>query len=77
MLFERATFLVISNAVRKTHTDVHRFEKVRDLDQISTTPPNPTSHRKDQVLAGRTNQLKYIFVYILFCSYIYIYIYIL
>ena len=28
VLFERATFLVISNAVRKQHTDVHRFEKV-------------------------------------------------
>jgi len=31
VLFERATFLVISNAVRKTHSDVHRFEKVSNI----------------------------------------------
>ena len=29
VLFERATFLVISNAVLRPHSDVHRFEKVR------------------------------------------------
>ena len=29
VLFERATFLVISNAVRTAHSDVHRFEKAR------------------------------------------------
>ena len=29
MLFERATFLVISNAVRTAHSDVHRFEKAQ------------------------------------------------
>ncbi len=28
MLFERATFLVISHAMLSTHYDVHRFEKV-------------------------------------------------
>lgn len=28
VLFERATFLVISHAVSKEHGDVHRFEKV-------------------------------------------------
>ena len=31
VLFERATFLVISNAVRAAHTDVHRFEKVSNI----------------------------------------------
>ena len=31
MLFERATFLVISNVVRKPHADVHRFEKVSNI----------------------------------------------
>jgi len=31
VLFERATFLVISNAVRKDHADVHRFEKVSNI----------------------------------------------
>jgi len=31
VLFERATFLVISNAVRKPHSDVHRFEKVSNI----------------------------------------------
>ena len=31
VLFERATFLVISNAVRKSHADVHRFEKVSNI----------------------------------------------
>jgi Ras-related GTP-binding protein A/B len=28
VLFERATFLVISHATRKPFKDVHRFEKV-------------------------------------------------
>ncbi len=31
VLFERATFLVISNAVRKAHGDVHRHEKVSNI----------------------------------------------
>jgi Ras-related GTP-binding protein A/B len=31
VLFERATFLVISNAVRIAHSDVHRFEKVSNI----------------------------------------------
>lgn len=31
VLFERATFLVISHATRKTHADVHRFEKVSNI----------------------------------------------
>lgn len=31
VLFERATFLVISNSVRKTHSDMHRFEKVSNI----------------------------------------------
>ena len=31
VLFERATFLVISHAVCKEHTDVHRFEKVSNI----------------------------------------------
>jgi Ras-related GTP-binding protein A/B len=31
VLFERATFLVISNAVCKAHSDVHRFEKVSNI----------------------------------------------
>jgi len=31
VLFERATFLVISNAVLRPHTDVHRFEKVSNI----------------------------------------------
>jgi len=31
VLFERATFLVISNAVRSDHADVHRHEKVSNI----------------------------------------------
>lgn len=31
VLFERATFLVISNAIRKDNGDVHRFEKVSNI----------------------------------------------
>lgn len=31
VLFERATFLVISHAVSKEHADVHRFEKVSNI----------------------------------------------
>ena len=31
VLFERATFLVISHAVCKEHADVHRFEKVSNI----------------------------------------------
>jgi Ras-related GTP-binding protein A/B len=31
VLFERATFLVISNVVRRPHADVHRFEKVSNI----------------------------------------------
>ena len=31
VLFERATFLVISNAVLRPHNDVHRFEKVSNI----------------------------------------------
>jgi len=31
LLFERATFLVISNCQRKSHKDVHRFEKVSNI----------------------------------------------
>lgn len=31
LLFERATFLVISHCQRKTHRDVHRFEKVSNI----------------------------------------------
>ena len=31
VLFERATFLVISHAVREEHSDHHRFEKVSNI----------------------------------------------
>lgn len=31
LLFERATFLVISHYERKVHRDVHRFEKVSNI----------------------------------------------
>jgi len=31
LLFERATFLVVSHAQRKTHRDPHRFEKVSNI----------------------------------------------
>ena len=31
LLFERATFLVISHCQRKPHRDVHRFEKVSNI----------------------------------------------
>lgn len=31
LLFERATFLVISNCQRKSHKDVHRFEKISNI----------------------------------------------
>jgi len=31
VLFERATFLVISHASQKTHKDVHRFEKISNI----------------------------------------------
>ena len=31
VLFERATFLVISHANRKPHADVHRFEKISNI----------------------------------------------
>eukprot|EP01108_Squamamoeba_japonica_P000898 TRINITY_DN132_c0_g1_i2.p2 TRINITY_DN132_c0_g1~~TRINITY_DN132_c0_g1_i2.p2 ORF type:complete len:302 (-),score=124.63 TRINITY_DN132_c0_g1_i2:27-932(-) len=31
VLFERATFLVISHASRKSHRDVHRFEKISNI----------------------------------------------
>ena len=31
MLFERATFLVISHSTNKTHRDVHRFEKISNI----------------------------------------------
>ncbi|KAK7573506.1 hypothetical protein V9T40_010697 [Parthenolecanium corni] len=31
LLFERATFLVISHCERKSHRDVHRFEKVSNI----------------------------------------------
>lgn len=31
VLFERATFLVISHATRRTHADVHRFEKISNI----------------------------------------------
>lgn len=31
LLFERATFLVISNYQRVEHHDVHRFEKVSNI----------------------------------------------
>eukprot|EP01012_Entosiphon_sulcatum_P039824 TRINITY_DN5303_c0_g2_i1.p1 TRINITY_DN5303_c0_g2~~TRINITY_DN5303_c0_g2_i1.p1 ORF type:complete len:335 (-),score=81.00 TRINITY_DN5303_c0_g2_i1:164-1141(-) len=31
VLFERATFLVISHATRKQHADLHRFEKISNI----------------------------------------------
>jgi len=31
VLFEKATFLVISHATHKTHADVHRFEKISNI----------------------------------------------
>lgn len=31
LLFERATFLVIAHAVRRPHSDVHRFEKISNI----------------------------------------------
>lgn len=31
LLFERATFLVISHCERKQHRDIHRFEKVSNI----------------------------------------------
>ncbi|KAF4521489.1 hypothetical protein B566_EDAN001787 [Ephemera danica] len=31
LLFERATFLVISHCERRTHRDIHRFEKVSNI----------------------------------------------
>ena len=31
LLFERATFLVISHCQRRAHKDVHRFEKVSNI----------------------------------------------
>merc|ERR1711935_1073384 len=31
LLFEKATFLVISHAERKEHRDVHRFEKISNI----------------------------------------------
>lgn len=31
MLFERATFLVISHATETKHTDIHRFEKISNI----------------------------------------------
>lgn len=31
LLFERATFLVISHANRKPHADIHRFEKISNI----------------------------------------------
>lgn len=31
LLFERATFLVIAHSQRKTHKDVHRFEKISNI----------------------------------------------
>lgn len=31
LLFERATFLVISHCERKAHSDVHRFEKISNI----------------------------------------------
>ena len=31
VLFERATFLVISHASTKSHEDVHRFEKISNI----------------------------------------------
>lgn len=31
LLFERATFLVISHTERRTHRDPHRFEKVSNI----------------------------------------------
>eukprot|EP00118_Oscarella_pearsei_P025250 m.307834 g.307834 ORF g.307834 m.307834 type:complete len:310 (+) comp42888_c0_seq1:76-1005(+) len=31
LLFERATFLVISQSMRRKHTDVHRFEKISNI----------------------------------------------
>jgi len=31
VLFERATFLVVSHATHKAHRDVHRFEKISNI----------------------------------------------
>jgi len=31
VLFEKATFLVISHATHTAHTDVHRFEKISNI----------------------------------------------
>jgi Ras-related GTP-binding protein A/B len=31
VLFEKQTFLVISNTTRKTHPDMHRFEKISNI----------------------------------------------
>jgi len=31
VMFERATFLVISHATRETHKDIHRFEKISNI----------------------------------------------
>ena len=31
VLFERATFLVISSATRREHRDIHRFEKISNI----------------------------------------------
>jgi Ras-related GTP-binding protein A/B len=31
VLFEKATFLVISHATQKQHSDVHRFEKISNI----------------------------------------------
>jgi len=31
VLFERATFLVISHSTKKPHHDIHRFEKISNI----------------------------------------------
>jgi Ras-related GTP-binding protein A/B len=31
LLFEKATFLVISHSIRKSHSDMHRFEKISNI----------------------------------------------
>ena len=40
LLFEKATFLVIAQAQRAPHDDVHRFEKVYRLAVFSSVMPN-------------------------------------
>ena len=51
VLFEKATFLVISHATHKEHEDVHRYEKISNIVKVRQRHTHPPTDGWNQLRA--------------------------